>query len=135
MGCFLTAYNTERAARRRRTIQTIFHSDRGSEYLTAPFRTCGTQLGFLQSASRREPEDNSHMESFFHSLKAELIRGTTFHTATALRKALREYIRYYNYIRMHSALGYRSPIAFERLQRKTCVYETEARSRHQESLG
>lgn len=104
-----------RAARRRRTIQTIFHSDRGSEYLAAPFRACVTQLGLLQSASRRGPEDNSHMESFFHSLKAELIRGATFHTATSLRKALREYIRYYNHIRMHSALGYRSPIAFERL--------------------
>lgn len=104
-----------RAARRRRTTDTIFHSDRGSEYLATPFRACITQLGLLQSASRRGPEDNSHMESFFHSLKAELIRGTTFRSASALRHALREYIRYYNHIRMHSALGYRSPIAFERL--------------------
>jgi putative transposase len=111
----VTSAVLRRAARGRDRAEAIFHSDRGSEYLAAPFRACVTQLGLLQSASRRGPEDNSHMESFFHSLKAELIRGSTFHTATALRRALRTYIRYYNHIRMHSALGYRSPVAFERL--------------------
>ena len=92
---------------------TIFHSDRGSEYMTAPFRSCVTQLGILQSASTRGPEDNAHMESFFHSLQAELTRGVSFTTPRELRDALQRYLRYYNTTRMHSALGYRSPIAFE----------------------
>jgi putative transposase len=102
------------AARGRRVRHVIFHSDRGSEYLAAPFRACVTRLGLLQSASTRGPEDNAYMESFFHSLKAELIRGTHFTHAIAVRAALRRYLRYYNRTRMHSALGYHSPIAFER---------------------
>ena len=101
------------AARGRRIHAKIFHSDRGSEYMAAPFRACVTRLGLLQSASTRGPEDNAYMESFFHSLKAELIRGAAFLTPAALRDALRKYLRYYNSTRMHSALGYRSPIAFE----------------------
>ena len=103
------------AARGRRVRDVIFHSDRGSEYMAAPFRACISALGLLQSACRRGPEDNSHMESFFHSLKAELIRGAVFRTPRALRAALRQYLRYYNHRRMHSALGYRAPIAFEHL--------------------
>ena len=53
------------------------------------------------------------MESFFHLLKAELTRGVVFPTDQALRRALRSYIRYYNATRLHSALDYVSPIAFE----------------------
>lgn len=101
------------AARTRRGRAVIFHSDRGSEYMATPFRASVTRLGFLQSASTRGPEDNAHMESFFHSLKAELIRGVSFSTLAELRGALRRYLRYYNTTRMHSALGYRSPIAYE----------------------
>ena len=91
----------------------IFHSDRGSEYLAAPFRSCVEELGLVQSASTRGPEDNAHVESFFHSLKAELTRGVHFSNARELRRQLRRYIRYYNKVRMHSALEYHSPIAFE----------------------
>jgi putative transposase len=102
-----------RAARTRATTGVIFHSDRGSEYMGAPFCAHVARLGLLQSASVRGPGDNAHMESFFHSLKAELIRGVVFATEHALRNALRHYIRYYNATRLHSALGYLSPIAFE----------------------
>jgi transposase InsO family protein len=91
----------------------IFHSDRGSEYMAAPFGACVRALGLRQSASTRGPEDNAHVESFFHSLKAELTRGVQFSSAGEMRGALRRYIRYYNRIRMHSALAYHSPIAFE----------------------
>lgn len=91
----------------------IFHSDRGSEYMGAPFCTRVTQLGLTQSASVRGPGDNAHAESFFHSLKAELIRGTRFATESALRGALRSYMAYYNTVRLHSSLSYRSPLAFE----------------------
>jgi transposase InsO family protein len=103
-----------RAARSRGTTTgVIFHSDRGSEYMGTPFCTHAAHLGVLQSASVRGPGDNAHMESFFHSLKTELTRGVVFATDHVLRCALHRYIRYYNGTRLHSALGYRSPIAFE----------------------
>ena len=92
----------------------IFHGDRGSEYMGAPFCAYLAQLGFRQSANVRGPGDNAHAESFFHSLKAELTRGVQFPTEHALRRQLAQYIRYYNTVRFHSSLGYRSPIAFER---------------------
>ena len=100
--------------RRCRPRNLIFHSDRGSEYMGAAFCTFVAQRGLLQSANVRGPGDNAHAESFFHSLKAELIRGVTFLTDGALRAALDLYLRYYNTRRLHSALGYQSPIAFER---------------------
>jgi transposase InsO family protein len=53
------------------------------------------------------------MESFFHSLKAEVIHGARFETEQVLRLALRGYFRYYNYWRLHSALRYRAPADFE----------------------
>lgn len=102
------------AARARHARDVIFHSDRGSEYMAAPFHACVTTLGLLQSASTRGPEDNAHMESFFHSLKAELTRGVVFRDVGTLRHEVDRYMHYYNHRRMHSALGYRSPIAFER---------------------
>jgi putative transposase len=103
-----------RAARGRRPARgAIFHSDRGSEYMGAPFCALVARLGLQQSASARGPGDNPHAESFFHSLKAELTRGTAFATERQLRAALRGYIRYYNAVRLHSGLGYAAPLDFE----------------------
>ena len=101
------------AARRRPARGVIFHSDRGSEYMGAPFCTRVAQLGLLQSASVRGPGDNAHVESFFHSLKAEVTRGVTFLSEQTLRTQLRRYMRYYNTVRLHSSLRYLSPLAFE----------------------
>ena len=101
------------ATRHRPGRGVIFHSDRGSEYMGAPFCAQVVQLGLLQSASARGPGDNAHAESFFHSLKAELTRGITFPTDRALHRALRTYMHYYNATRLHSSLGYLSPLAFE----------------------
>ena len=106
---------TAAVKRRRPAPGAIFHSDRGSEYLAAPFGARVVQLGLLQSASSHGPGDNAHMESFFHSLKAEVTRGETFITDAALRREVRRYVRYYNATRQHSSLGYHSPMAFERL--------------------
>jgi putative transposase len=91
----------------------IFHSDRGSEYLAAHFGDRLRHFGILQSANQRGPEDNAHMESFFHTLKAETTRGVTFAAEGPLRALLRRYFQYYNHERLHSALGYQSPVAFE----------------------
>jgi transposase InsO family protein len=92
----------------------IFHSDRGSEYAANAFRDRLRALGIRQSATRvGTPGDNAHMESFFHSLKAELIHCARFTTEQQLRLALHGYVRYYNHGRRHSALGYRAPAAYE----------------------
>lgn len=104
------------AAVRRRHPRTglIFHSDRGSEYAANAFRDRLRALGIRQSATRvGTPGDNAHMESFFHSLKAELIHGARFATERQLRLALHGYVRYYNHGRRHSALGYRAPAVYE----------------------
>lgn len=103
------------ALRRRRPAgRLIFHSDRGTEYMGAAFCAFVARHGIAQSASARGPCDNARAESFFHSLKAELTRGVVFPTELTLRRALSSYLRYYNERRAHSALGYQSPVAFER---------------------
>jgi len=102
------------AIRRRGTItRLIFHSDRGSEYSGSTFRDRLRHLGVQQSSALHGPGENAHTESFFHSLKAELLHGTTFETDASLRRALSGYFQYYNGHRLHSALGYRAPIDYE----------------------
>jgi len=102
------------AVRRRQPARgLIFHSDRGSEYVAARVRDRLAALGIRQSAAQRGPEENAHMESFFHSLKAEALHGVRFATDGALRQAIAQYVRYYNHRRRHSALGYRSPVDYE----------------------
>ena len=102
------------AATTRPARGAIFHSDRGSEYMGAPFCATVMRLGMLQSANVSGPGDNAHAESFFHSLKTELTRGVIFSSERTLRTALTRYMRYYNTIRLHSGLAYLSPLAFER---------------------
>jgi putative transposase len=103
------------AAVRRRGVggPLIFHSDRGTEYSGSGFRDRLRQLGVAQSSALPGPGENAHMESFFHSLKTELLHGTVFTSDAALRGALRGYFPYYNGQRLHSALGYRAPIDYE----------------------
>ena len=105
------------AALRRRQPKPglIFHSDRGSEFLGAPFRQRLAASGVQQSMTRGgAPDENAHIESFFHSLKAELTHGRSFTTVTELRRALRHYVQFYNHRRLHSSLGYQSPVDYER---------------------
>jgi putative transposase len=101
--------------RRRPAAGLIFHSDRGSEFQGTPVRARLANGGVRQSMTRGgAPGENAHMESFFHSLKAELIHGQSFPNVSALRQQLRRYVRYYNYERLHSSLGYQSPVDYER---------------------
>jgi len=95
---------------------TIFHSDRGIEYLGSDHRQRLLNSGLTPSSNRtRHPEDNNHMESFNHSLKAELIRARTFRSYRALYLAITRYLEFYNRRRLHSSLGYRSPQDYEKL--------------------
>ena len=112
----LTRAAVEAALRRRRPAAgLIFHSDRGSEFLGASFRQRLSRHGVQQSTTRGgAPDENAHMESFFHSLKADLIHGRSFLTVHELRHQLHRYVRYYNHQRLHSALRYQSPVDYER---------------------
>jgi putative transposase len=93
----------------------IFHSDRGVEYSAYAFRARLAALGISQSMKRpREICDNAFAESFFHSLKSDVVHGRTFDDDHTLTHVLRRYIRRYNRSRLHSSLGYRSPIDYER---------------------
>jgi transposase InsO family protein len=115
-GTTLTRAAFDQAYRRRQPRRLIFHSDRGVEYAAPGFRDRLTTLGVRQSMTRGgSPADNAHAESFFHSLKADVVHGVAFMTDDSLRKCLRRYVRYYNHQRLHSSLGYRSPSEFERL--------------------
>jgi len=57
--------------------------------------------------------DNAFIESFFHSIKADASHAPAFDDERSLRRVVRRYIRRYNAARLHSSLGFRSPIAYE----------------------
>ncbi len=93
----------------------IFHTDRGIEYTAFRFRDELKKHGIRASVNRPGMcTDNAHMESFFHTLKAELIRGRQFFGDHHLRSALNSYINhFYNHKRLHSGIGYVPPAAYE----------------------
>jgi putative transposase len=95
----------------------IFHSDRGIEYSAYDYQAFLRSQGIVPSMNRpRNCQDNAHMESFFHSLKAELTHQRTFTSEAQLSATLSGYIdRFYNQKRIHSSLGYHSPVEYERL--------------------
>jgi transposase InsO family protein len=113
----LTRRALRRALQRRGAPRgLIFHTDRGSEYGAYRYRRVLERYGVVQSMNRpRHAEDNNHMESFFHTLKADVIHGHTFDAPPQLHGALRRYIDgFYNRRRLHSSLGYRSPVDYEK---------------------
>ena len=95
----------------------IFHTDRGIEFTGLRFLEALKNHGLLPSVNRLGVcTDNAHMESFFHTLKAELIRGRAFQSDQELRLALNSYInQFYNQKRLHSGIGYCSPAEYEKM--------------------
>lgn len=93
----------------------IWHTDRGSQYASESHRLLLAQHGIKQSMSRKgNCWDNAVAESFFHTLKTELINHESYQTRSAARLALFEYIEvFYNRQRRHSANGYLSPVNYE----------------------
>ena len=88
----------------------LFHSDQGRNYTAKAFRDCLISFGIQQSFSRKGvPYDNSVCESFFKSLKQEELYRTNYKSEKHLRKALSEYVVFYNDKRPHTYLRYRTP--------------------------
>ena len=100
---------------RRPPTGLIHHSDRGVQYASESYRQRLAAAGVVPSMSRRgNCYDNALMESFWSSLKRELVHRVHFATRAAARTALFEWIEiFYNRERLHSALDYKSPVDFE----------------------
>jgi transposase InsO family protein len=112
-----TALDMALVSRRPGVGQLIHHSDRGSQYSSTGYRATLEERGISMSMSGKgEPYDNALMESFFRTLKAECVERHDFHTPAEARTCVFEYLEvFYNRQRLHSSLGYRSPMAFEQL--------------------
>jgi putative transposase len=93
----------------------IIHSDRGAQFASAAYRQLLAQHGLVASMSRKgNCYDNAFIESFWSSLKYEVVYHQRFATFAQARNAIFNYIEtFYNRTRLHSSLAYRSPIAFE----------------------
>jgi putative transposase len=98
----------------------LAHSDRGSQYASEHYQGLLAQHGITCSMSGKgDCWDNAPMESFFATLKKELIHGVDFATRAEARAAVFEYIEvFYNRQRRHSTLGYQSPVEFEQRARE-----------------
>lgn len=105
--------------KRKQQTGVIFHSDRGSQYTSSSVRYLLSRYGFRQSMSGKgNCYDNAITETFFSTLKKELIYLTKFETRQQAEVEIFEFIEiFYNRKRLHSSLGYLSPVNFEMNQR------------------
>jgi transposase InsO family protein len=97
--------------------ELVAHSDQGSQYASDAYNSRLRLAGIIASMSRKgNCYDNAHVESFFHSLKAELVYRRNFKTREEAKRAIFEWIEtWYNRERRHSALGYMTPAEYEKL--------------------
>ena len=93
----------------------IWHTDRGSQYASDSHRAILLQQCIIQSMSRKgNCWDNAVSESFFHTLKTELVHHQRYQTRTEAKQDIFEYIEvFYNRERVHSAINYLSPVNYE----------------------
>jgi transposase InsO family protein len=101
--------------RRQSTANLIIHSDRGRQFASAAYRQLIANHGLVASMSRKgNCYDNAFIESFWSTLKYEVVYHQPFTTYAAARTAIFDYIEtFYNRTRLHSSLAYLSPIKFE----------------------
>ncbi len=102
-------------AQRQRPLGVICHTDQGSVYGSSDYRAVLTDHGLIASMSRRgNCLDNAVAESFFSNLKNEITHHTIYDTREQAKAAITDYIElYYNKLRPHQTLGYRTPIEAE----------------------
>ncbi len=103
------------AVGRRQTVPQLHHSDRGCQYTSDAYQRVLRHHGVPCSMSRRgDCWDNAPVESFFRTLKVELVPETLWPTRAGAIAAVHDYIeRFYNTERLHSSLDYQSPARFE----------------------
>ena len=108
-------------ARRRPGPGLLVHSDRGCQYTSAEYRRAAAGHGAALSFSRKgNCRDNAPMESFFASLKKELVHHEDYATRDEGRASIFGYIEaFYNRVRRHSSRGYVAPAEFERMHNQT----------------
>lgn len=93
----------------------LHHSDRGSQYACPDYQKRLEHYGMIASMSRKgNCWDNAPMERFFGSLKSERLNACRFATRKSAKQEILDYISFYNGLRLHSTLGYRSPIDYEK---------------------
>ena len=117
LGMRLTVGALERAIERRQPQPgLVHHSDRGLQYARGEYTAILEKHHMIPSMSRpANPYDNASCESFIKTLKREEIYANKYDDLEHLRVNIEEFIEeYYNRLRLHSALGYRSPEEFER---------------------
>ncbi len=113
---------------RRPAKELVFHSDRGSQYASHAFRGALRNAGAIQSMSRKgDCWDNAPSESFFNTLKTELMEGgKAFTSRQAAKAAIFEYVEvFYNRQRLHSSLGNVTPVEFEEALSEGCLDITQ----------
>ena len=100
---------------RRPPAGVVHHSDRGCQYASSVYRSALAANGCIASMSRRgNCYDNAAMEAFWSTLKHELVYRRDFRTRAEATTAIFDYIEsFYNRVRLHSALGYQSPLDYE----------------------
>lgn len=108
----------EMAIQRRGAPQDMLvHSDQGSQYTAQAYRDKLKENAMCCSMSRKgECHDNAVAESFFHTLKEEVVRDARFTSLREAKQKIFQYIElYYNRQRLHSTLGYHAPLEYERI--------------------
>jgi putative transposase len=93
----------------------LHHSDRGSQYTCHDYQQVLTSYGIVVSMSRKgDCYDNALMESFYATLKTECVERQSYQTRAQARQSIFEYLEaFYNRQRLHSSLGYLSPVTYE----------------------
>ena len=105
-----------------RSAGHIFHSDRGSQYASHEFSGLLKEFGITASMSRKgNCWDNAPSETLFASLKVERLHGQHFETIRQAKDEILAWLLWYNQTRMHSTLGYVSPIQFEQQWHRTTL--------------
>ncbi len=99
----------------------IFHSDQGIEYAAHEYRDMVEAAGLIRSMSRKgNPLDNAMVESFFHTLKSELIHHRIFDNEIDAVAHIVEYIEFYNRDRLHSGVSYQTPENYGKTSTQKC---------------